>query len=170
MSDSFRPPARLLCARNSSGQNTEVRFSMDLPNPGIFPTQGSNLGLPHCRQVLYHLSHQGSPRILEWAAYPFSMGSSWPRNQTRVSCIAGGFFTSWATREAHFIDPTHHVFKVKVKVIQSRPTLCNPKVYTVHGIFQARILEWAAFPFFGGSSWPRGGTQVSCIAGRFFPV
>ena len=39
-------------------------------------------------------------RILEWVAYPFSSGSSWPRNWTRVSCIAGGFFTSWATREA----------------------------------------------------------------------
>ena len=39
---------------------------------GIFPTQGSNPGLPHCRQILYHLSHQGSARILEWVAYPFS--------------------------------------------------------------------------------------------------
>ena len=44
-------------------------------------------------------SHQGSPRILEWVAYPFSRGYSSPRNQTRVPCIAGGFFTSWATRE-----------------------------------------------------------------------
>ena len=67
---------------------------------GIFPTQGLNPGFPHCRQILYHLSHQGSPRILEWVAWPFSRGSSWPRGQTRVSCIAGGFFTSWATREA----------------------------------------------------------------------
>ena len=39
---------------------------------GIFPTQGSNSGLLHCRWILYHLSHQGSPRILEWVAYPFS--------------------------------------------------------------------------------------------------
>ena len=38
----------------------------------IFPTQGSNPGLSHCRQILYHLSHQGSPGILEWVAYPFS--------------------------------------------------------------------------------------------------
>ena len=38
----------------------------------IFPTQGSNPGLPHCRQILYHLSHKGSPRIQEWVAYPFS--------------------------------------------------------------------------------------------------
>ena len=39
-------------------------------------------------------------RILEWLAFPFSRGSSWPRNRTRVSCIAGGFFTNWAIREA----------------------------------------------------------------------
>ena len=60
----------------------------------IFPTQGSNPGLPHCRQILYQLSHKGSPRILEWMAYPFSSGSSQPRNQTGVSCIAGRFFTN----------------------------------------------------------------------------
>ena len=66
---------------------------------GIFPTQGSNPGLPHCRRSLYQLSHKGSPRILEWAAYPFSSRSSRPRNQTRVSRVAGRFFTSWAIRE-----------------------------------------------------------------------
>ena len=38
---------------------------------GIFPTQGSNPGFPHCRRILYQLSHKGSPRILEWVAYPF---------------------------------------------------------------------------------------------------
>ena len=39
-------------------------------------------------------------RILEWVAFPFSRGSSQPRDPTQISCIAGGFFTSWATREA----------------------------------------------------------------------
>ena len=63
---------------------------------GIFPTQGSNPGLPHCRWILYQLSHKGSPRILEWVVYSFSSGSSQPRNLTRVSCIAGRFFTNWA--------------------------------------------------------------------------
>ena len=43
---------------------------------GIFPTQGSNPGLSHCRQIVYQLSHKGSPRILEWVAYPFSRGSN----------------------------------------------------------------------------------------------
>ena len=70
---------------------------------GILQIQGLNPGLLLCRQILYHLSYKGSPRILEWVAFPFSRGSSQPRNQTRVSCIAGGFFTSWATREVHFL-------------------------------------------------------------------
>ena len=67
---------------------------------GIFPTQGLNPGLPHCGQILYQLSHQGSPRILEAVAYPLSRGSSWSRNWTRAFCIAGRFFTNWAIREA----------------------------------------------------------------------
>ena len=51
---------------------------------------------------------------------------------------------------------------------QSYLTLCNPMDYTVHGVLQVRILEWAAFPFSGGSSQPRDRTQVSHIAGGFF--
>ena len=50
----------------------------------------------------------------------------------------------------------------------SRVRLCDPMDYTVHGILQARILEWVAFPFSRGSSQPRDRTQVCCIAGRFF--
>ena len=46
--------------------------------------------------------------------------------------------------------------------------LCDPMYYTVHGILQARILEWVAFPFSRGSSQPRDLTQVSHIAGSFF--
>ena len=61
---------------------------------GIFLTQGLNPGLPHCRWILYQLSHKGSPRILVRVAIPFSRGFSRPRKQTGVSCIAGGFFTS----------------------------------------------------------------------------
>ena len=64
---------------NSPGQNTRVG-SLSLLQ-WIFPTQGSNPGLPHCRRILYQLSHEGSPRILEWVAYPFSSRSFWPRYQ-----------------------------------------------------------------------------------------
>ena len=79
-------PHRLYSPWTSPGKNTGVG-SLSLLQ-GIFPTQGLNPGLPHWGQILYHLSHKGSPRILEWAAYPFSKGSSQLRNQTRVSCIA----------------------------------------------------------------------------------
>ena len=57
---------------------------------------------------------------------------------------------------------------MKVKVTQSWLTLCHLMNYRVHGILQARILEWIAFPFSRGSSQPRNCTQVSCIAGGFF--
>ena len=58
-------------------------------------------------------------------------------------------------------------------VTKSCPTLCNPMNYSppgslVHGIFQARILEWVAISFSRGSSWPRDQTLVFCTAHRFF--
>ena len=74
----------------SPGQSTGVGSLFLLQE--TFPTQLLNPGLPHCRQILYELSHQGSPRILEWVAHPFPSGSSWPRNRTGVAWIAGRFF------------------------------------------------------------------------------
>ena len=47
---------------------------------------------------------------------------------------------------------------------------CSLPGSSVHGILQARILEWIAIPFSRGSSWPRGQTQVSCFVGRFFTI
>ena len=91
-------PHELYSPWNSLVQNTGAgSLSLLL---GSFPTQESNPGLQHCRWILYQLSHKGSPRILEWVAYPFSSRSSQPRNQTGDSSIAGGFFTNWAFREA----------------------------------------------------------------------
>ena len=92
VSDSLRPHG-LYSPWTSPGQNITVSGLSLLQ--GIFPTQGSNPGLPHCRQILYQLSHNGSPRLLEWVAYPFPRGSSQPRNRTRVSCTAGRFFASF---------------------------------------------------------------------------
>ena len=84
VSDSLQPH-RLYSPWNSPGQNIEMG-SLSLLQ-GIFPTKGLNPGLPHFGWILYQLSHQASPRILEWVAYPFSRGSSGPRNGTGVSCI-----------------------------------------------------------------------------------
>ena len=75
---------------DSPGKNTGVGCHALLQ--GIFPSQGLNPGLPHCQCILYCLRHQGSPKLPEWVAYPFSRESSWPRNGIGVSCMAGEFF------------------------------------------------------------------------------
>ena len=67
-------------------------------------------------------------------------------------------------------SPQTVTMKMKLKVVLSCPTLCDPIDYTVHGILQARILEWVAVPFFRGSFQPRDQTQVCHTAGRFFTV
>ena len=91
-------PHGLYSPWNSPGQNIGVDSCILLE--GIFPTQGLNPGLPHCLWILYQLSRKGSPRILEWVAYPFSRECSRHRNWTMISRFAGGFFTNWATGEA----------------------------------------------------------------------
>ena len=88
---------------DSPGKNTGVGCHTLLQ--GIFPTQGSNPCLLHCGQILHRLSHQGSMRILEWVAYPFSR--IFPTQESNeVSCTAGdslpgelpGKPRSWTTR------------------------------------------------------------------------
>ena len=72
---------------NSTGQNTGVGSLYLLQ--GIFPIQRLNPGLPHCRQILYQLSHKGSPRILEWLAYPSLLQQIFPTqvlNQDFLHC------------------------------------------------------------------------------------
>ena len=90
-------PHELYSPWNSPGQNTGVgSFSLC---QGIFPTQGLNPGLLHCRWDSLPSEPPGRPKNTEWVAYPFSSRSSWLRNQTRVSCFAGRFFTNWTIRE-----------------------------------------------------------------------
>ena len=84
-------PHGLYSPWNSPGQNTGVGSLS-------FSRGSSQLRSPDCRWILYQLSHKGSPRILERVAYPFSKWSSRLRSWTRVSCIAGGFFTNWTIR------------------------------------------------------------------------
>ena len=104
-------------------------------------------------------------RILEWVPISFSKGSSRPRDQTWVSCTAGRYFTTKPPRKP----------ESESEVAQSSPTLCNPmdcnlSGSSVHGIFQAIVLEWIAISFSSGSSRPRDRTQVSCIVDRRFTV
>ena len=100
---------------------------------GIVPTQGLNPGLPHCRQILHHLSHQRSPKVSWHHSYL-------PRHTNTVS---------------ESVSPS-------VMCNSLQPMDCSPPVSSVHGIIQARILEWVVVPSSRGSSWPGDRTHVSC--------
>ena len=119
---------RRFCPWNSPGKNTGVGCHSLFQ--GIFPTQGSNPGLLHCRQILYHLSHQRSPdsgkHKLKCAQKRLLMNE-----EVKWSVIAQLYPTLW--------DP----------VDGSLPGS------SIHEIFQARVLEWVAISFSRGSSQPR---------------
>ena len=118
-------------------------------------------------------------RIQEWVAFPFSRASSQRRDRTQVCHIAGGFFTSWATREAHnlsFVVESCHLnsslnecpAQWLVLPDSLHPMVCSPPDSGVHGILHARILEWVAISFSRGSSRPRDWTSILALAGMFF--
>ena len=101
-------------------------------------------------------------RILEWVVIYFSKGSFLSRDQTCVSCTGRHILYHWATRS-------------ELKVAQLCPTLCDPMdcsqpSSSVHGLLQARVLEWAVNPFSRVSSWRRNQTQFSRVAGSFFTI
>ena len=107
VSDSLQPHG-LYSSWNSPGQNTGVSsLSLLQRNLGSSQPRHRTPGLPYCGRILYQLSHRGNPRTLEWIAYPFFRGSSWPRNQTGVSCTAGRFFTNWAIK---FLPNGEHMY------------------------------------------------------------
>ena len=113
-------------------------------------------------------------RILEWVAISFCRRCSWSRDWTQVSHIVDTCFTVWATREVKCISRLYNSINVCIYACTlSRVQLfLTPLVdYTapgssVHGISQARILEWVAISFCRRSSWPRDRTWVSCISRR----
>ena len=97
---------------DSPGKNTWV--GCHAPCQGIFPTPGIEPRYLALQVDFLSSEPKGSPRILEWVAYPFSRGSSQPWDWTGVSCIAGRFFTSWATWEAPW--RTVWMFPKKLKI------------------------------------------------------
>ena len=92
-----------------------------------------------------------------WQIYTIEYYSALKKNRIML------FAATWVER------------KKESEVAQLCPTLCDPmdcslSGFSVHGIFQARVLEWIAISFSRGSSWPRNRTQVSRIAGRRFTI
>ena len=113
---------------------------------------------------LQHQSFQCKVRVdflydwLVWSPLQGTLESLLQHHSSRASVLPHSAFFMVQLARAH----------VKVKVAQSRPTLCHPMDYTVHGILQARIRECVAFPFSRGSSQSRDWIQVSPTASRFF--
>ena len=145
---------------NSPGQNTEAGGLSLLQ--GIFPTRGLNPGLLHCGQILYQLSHKGSPRILERVAYPFSSRSSQPRNWAGVSCMAGIFFTNWSMREAHMwwgMCPVQCISQnIHWNVVHMQ--CCTHQLSSVQSLSRIWLFAtpWIAARQAGGYLWP-----LACI-------
>ena len=114
---------------NSPGQNIGVG-SLSLLR-GIFPTQGWNPGLPHCRWVFYQLNHQGSPRTLEWAAYLFGEGNG---NPLQCSCLENPRDGAawWAAASGVAQSPT------RLKQLSS----INSRLSLLHRIFPTQESNW----------------------------
>ena len=155
---------------NSPGKNIGVACH-DLLQ-GIFPTQRQNPGLPHCRQILYLLSQmQGMTYPYSKTSYNVSISRMGNLASKRLYNVAGTYFPTFPPSTLILIpQPLHLVFfcqtnystksESESEVAQSCPTLCNPMDCTlpgssIHGIFQARILEWVAISFSRKSSRPR---------------
>ena len=132
--------ARLLCPWGVSRQ--ECWSGLPCPPPGDLPNPEIKPGLLLCRLILYWLNHQGSPRIWEWVACPFSRGSSWPRTWTRVSCIVGQFSIIWATREAHCIYITWYIYIYREKDISWFWRLKSPKVCSWQTENPSELVVW----------------------------
>ena len=123
----------------------------------------SNSLRPHGLQSARLLCPRNSPvRILEWVAIPFSRGSSWPRDQTLFSCIAGRFFTIWTTKGAR---TSHRV----TKHLTESQNKGEPKIKTKH-MTHCKGLMWLRpclpigslflllFPF---CSWRKSSSETS---------
>ena len=133
---SLSPVQLFVTPWNSPGQNIVVG-SLSLLQ-GIFPTQGSNPGFPHCRQILYQLSHKGSFIFYK--------------------------FVNWLSEKKKSVQFKFHIH---AKSLQLCLTLCNPMDRSppgssVHGrIFQARIMEWVAL--LQGYFQPRDPTLICYV-------
>ena len=121
--------------------------------------------------------------MVPWVIGPPSWSSGFPNKITQYSLpqqlVSLGLLACHGMSSMRLDSvtcwPQNYVSSLERVMSLSHVQLCNPmdcslSGSSVHGIFQARILEWIAISFTRGSSWPRAGTWVSQIAGRFFTI
>ena len=96
----------------------------------------------------------------------------WAENNTEISddLVFKHVTGNWLIHACNFLKAIFKLLVTQSCLTLCDPMDCGPPGSSVHGILQARILEWVAIPFFRGTSRPRDRTLVSCIAGRFFIV
>ena len=143
---------------DSPGKNTRVGCQALLQ--GIFLTQRLNPGLPHCGRILYHLSHQGGPRILEWEAYPFSRGYSQCRNQTGSPALQVDSLPAKLSGKPNNNIPNPGI-RPRSPTLQADSIPAEPPGKSKN----TRVGSLSLLQRF---SQPRNQTRVSCIAGGFF--
>ena len=146
MSDSLQPH-----------ESQHARPPCPSPSPGVH--SDSHPLSPWCHPAISSL-------VVPFSSCPQSLPApqSFPMSQLFV----------WGGQSTRLYTP-YQIFILLVLVDQLCPTLCDPMDYSplgssVHGILQARMLEWVVISFSRGSSWPRDQTWVSCIAGGLFAI
>ena len=157
MSDSL--PTRLLRPWGFPGNSTGVGCHFLFQ--GIFPTQGSNPGLLHCRQTLCHLSHQGSQSSMSYQINRLTEKHDYLTDAEKIT-----------------FDKIQHAFMITYYYLPYSAVSDSVTLWTIAhhtplsaGFFQAWILQWLPFPSPGGPSQPRNQIHISCVsclAGRFF--
>ena len=172
--------ARLLCSWDSPGKSTGVGCHVLFQ--GIFLTQGSNPCLLNYRQILYPLSHHGNPKLsIYLLCIPVIPLLCIYRREIKIYVYKNLHIDANSPKlETNQVSKRmdQYIVMHEVKwseVTQSCPTLCDPvdcslPGSSVHGIFQAIVLEWIAISFSRGSSQPRDRTRVSCIVDRRFTI
>ena len=125
---------------DSPGKNTRVDFH-DLLQ-GIFPTHRLKSGLPHCRQILYHLSHQGNPRILVWVQFSCSVMSDSlrPMDCTHQAFLSiTNFLNLLKLMSVESVMPPNHF-------ILCRPLLLLPSIFPSIRVFSSQSVLCIRWP------------------------
>ena len=138
-----RQPRNLTLSMKFSRQ--EYWSGLPCPPPGDPPNPGIQHRSPAFQADSLASEPPGSRRIPEWVAYPFSRGSSWSRNQTGVSCIAGGFFTNWDTSTSLVLIYTFWPFSTN----SPSPHLLPP----ASGSHKSDLFSYEFLCFFLNYSW-----------------
>ena len=168
MSDSLWPH-ELYSPWNSPGQNTGVG-SLSLFQ-GIFPTQGSNPGLPHCRRILYQLSHKGSPYIVKAIVFPVAMydceswtikeAKCWRLDPFKVWCWRRLLGVPWTARRSN-----QSILKEINPEYSLEGLMLNLKLqYFGHLMQTANSLEKTLMPGKTEGRITRGQQRIRCLDG-----